>query len=164
MKNLTLLFTLMMITFGFINANGADLAGNSINFKGNSNTNFGNYEIKELPQVDMNGETMRAFELSYEKAQKTVLIYLDQRANCRDYIVRSKNLEICYSCKKSSFGAQILTGKHMKYKPELNALFLAQDELAKQQKISEGGLPIESALGMIASYYPSLLKRSDLLN
>lgn len=164
MKLLTQLFTLLMITFGFMSVNGADLAGNSINFKGNSNTLLGNYEIRELPQVNMNGEEMRAFELTYEKAQKSVLIYLDQRAKCRDYIVRSKNLEICYSCNKTAFGAQLLGGKHMKYKPELNALFLAQDEFEKQRKISEGGLPIESALGIIASYYPNLLKRTDLLN
>ncbi len=164
MKQLTLLFTLLMLTLGAINSNATDLPDNSINLKGDSNTALGNFEIKELPPVDINGEQMRAFELTYEKAQKTVFIYLDQRANCRDYIVRSKNLEVCYSCKKSSFGAQLLAGKHMKYKPELNALFLAQDEFEKQRKISEGGLPIESALGMIASYYPNLLKRSDLLN
>ena len=54
--------------------------------------------------------------------------------------------------------------KQMKYKPELNALFLAQDEFERQQKISEGALPVESALGLIASYYPNLLKRSNLLD
>jgi hypothetical protein len=102
--------------------------------------------------------------LTYEKAQKSVLIYLDQRANCMDYVVRSKNLEVRYTCKKTSFGAQLLSGKQMKYDPALNALFISQDEFAKQQKISEGALPIASALGLIASYYPSLLKSPDLLN
>jgi hypothetical protein len=164
MKKLSLLLIALLFTMGMNHADAADLAGNSINLKGNSNTSLGNYEIKELPPVDLNGEQMRTFELTYQNAQKSVLIYLDQRANCRDYIVRSKNLEVCYTCKKSSFGAQQLTGKHMKYKPELNELFLAQDELEKQKKISEGGLSIDSALGIIASYYPNLLKRSDLLN
>jgi hypothetical protein len=41
---------------------------------------------------------------------------------------------------------------------------LAQDEFEKQQKISEGGLPVDSALGLIASYYPGLLKSTNLLN
>lgn len=162
MKHLTLL--LLLIAFGVINTNASDLTGSTINLKGNSNTSLGSYEIKELPPVCLNGELLRTFELTYEKAQKTVLINLDERANCRDYIVRSKNLEVRYVCKKTSFGAQLLTGKYMKYDPALNALFLSEDELAKQKSISEGGLPIAEALGLIASYYPNLLKRPDLLN
>ncbi|NEW84686.1 MAG: hypothetical protein GZ094_20285, partial [Mariniphaga sp.] len=146
------------------NTNATDLTGNSINLKGSSNTTLGSYEIKELPPVSFNGELLRTFELTYENAQYSVLINLDERTNCKDYIVRSKNLEVRYSCKKASFGVQLLSGKQMKYKPELNALFLSQDEFVKQQKISEGTLPIASALGLIASYYPSLLKSPDLLN
>lgn len=162
MKQLSLL--LLLIAFGVLNTNATDLTGNSINLNGNSNTSFGTYEIKELPPVSVNGELMRTFELTYEKAQKTVIINLDERANCKDFIVRSKNLEVRYACKKSSFGVQLLSGQQMKYKPEINALFLSQDEFEKQQKISEGALPIASALGLIASYYPSLLKSPDLLN
>jgi len=162
MKQLSLL--LLLIAFGVINTNATDLTGNSINLNGNSNTRFGTYEIKELPPISINGELMRTFELTYEKAQKSVIINLDERANCKDYIVRSKNLEVRYACKKSSFGVQLLSSKQMKYKPEINALFLSQDEFEKQQRISEGTLPIDSALGLIASFYPSLLKSPDLLN
>lgn len=162
MKQLSFLFIFLM--FAFCDVHATDLSVNSINLKGNSNTDFGNYEIKELPTVNINGETMRAFELTYEKAHQPVLIYLDERNNCMDYIVRSKNLEVRYACKKNSFGVQLLSGKQAQYKPELNALFLSQDEFQNQQKISEGGIPIASALGLIASYYPGLLKSPDLLN
>lgn len=164
MKQSTLLITLLALIFSVTSARATDLAGNSINFKGNSNTSLGNFEIKELTPVTIKGEIMRTFELTYEKAQKPVLIYLDEKAKCRDYIVRCKNLEIGYSCKKTSFGAELLSGKHMKYKPELNAMFLAQDEFEKQVKISEGGLSVDSALGMIASYFPNLLKSTNLLD
>ena len=108
MKQLTFLF--FLLTFCAVSTNATDLSGNSINLKGNSNTILGSFEIKELPPVDMKGDMMRAFELTYEKAQKSVLIYLNERANCRDYIVRSKNLEVKYVCKKTSFGAQLLSG------------------------------------------------------
>lgn len=162
MKQLTIF--LILLTFCVVNANATDLEGNSITLNGKSNTSFGDYTIKELPPVTMNGEMKRTFELTYENAQKSVLIYLDERTNCKDYIVRSKNLEIRYVCKKTSFGAQLLLGNQMKYKPEINALFLSQDEFESQQKISDGGMPIASALGLIASYYPALLKSPDLLN
>ncbi len=162
MKQLSFLFVFLM--FAFCEVHATDLTGNSIFLKGNSNTNFGNYEIKELPPVNTDGETMRAFELTYENAQKPVLIYLDERSNCTDYIVRSKNLEVRYACKKASFGVQLLSGKQMKYDPEINALFLSEEEFQNQKKISEGSLPISAALGLIANYYPGLLKSEDLLN
>lgn len=162
MKQLSVLFVFFMLAFCEVHA--TDLTVNSISLKGNSNTNFGNYEIKELPPVNENGETMRAFELTYENAHQPVLIYLDERSNCKDYIVRSKNLEVRYACKKSSFGVQLLSGKQMKYDPALNALFLSEDEFQNQKKISEGGLPISDALELIANFYPGLLKSKDLLN
>jgi hypothetical protein len=37
-------------------------------------------------------------------------------------------------------------------------MFLSQEALAYQQKITEGEISIEKALGLIACYYPSLLK------
>jgi len=162
MKQFSLL--LLLIIFCVLNTNATDLEGNSVNLKGDSNTSLGTYEIKELQPVNVNGALMRTFELTYEKAQKPVMIYLGERSNCKDYIVRSKNLEIRYACKKTSFGAQLLSGKQMKYDPAINALFLSHDEFEKQQNIAEGGLPIASALGLIASYYPNLLIHTDLLN
>ena len=162
MKQLSLFF--LLIALGVFNTNATDLTTNSINLNGNSNTSFGTYEIKELSPVNVNGELMRTFELTYEKAQKSVIINLDERANCKDYIVRSKNLEVRYVCNKTSFGAQFLLSNQKKYKPELNVLFLSQDEFEKQKRISEGAISIDSALGLIASYYPALLKTPDLLN
>jgi len=162
MKQLTIF--LILLTFCVASANASDLEGNSIKLNGKSNTSFGDYTIKELPSVSMNGEMMRAFELTYEKTQKSVMIFLDERANCRDYIVRSKNLEVRYVCKKTTFGAQLLAGRQMKYNPALNDLFLSPEEFSKQQIISEGKLPISAALGLIASYYPDLLKHPNLLN
>jgi hypothetical protein len=114
MKKFTIL---LLLTLFVVSANATDLAGNSVNLKGQSNTSLGDFMIKELAPVTVNGEMTRAFELTYEKAQQPVLIYLNERTNCRDYIVRSKNLEVRYVCKKASFGAQLLSAKQMKYKP-----------------------------------------------
>jgi len=129
-----------------------------------SNTWLGDYQIKELAPVTTNGVTMRTFELVYHNAGNPVMIYLDERANCREYIVRSKNLEVKYVCNKSAFRAKLVTGKLRQYDPMLNANFLSREELNKQSKIADGGLEISSALGLIASYYPALFNRSDLLN
>jgi hypothetical protein len=155
---------MLLVTLFTATANATDIPANSISLSGNSNTWLGNYAVKELAPVTINGVTMRTFELSYKNAASPVMIYLNQRENCRDYIVRSKNLEVKYVCNKSGFGVKMVTGKFRQYDPNLNDRFLSRDEFAKQGMISEGGLEIASALGLIASYYPALFERPDLLD
>jgi hypothetical protein len=162
-SSLSMLVILIFTLFSSTTFAG-DFAVNSISFKGESNTRLGDYQIKELAPVTLNGVSMRAFELSYQNAGNPVMIYLDDHSSCGEYIVRSKNLEVKYVCNKAAFGAKLITGKLRQYDPLLNANFLAKDELNKQSKIADGGLEVPSALGLIASYYPGLFSRPDLLN
>ena len=163
-KILIILSIGLLITLFAATLNAADNTVNSVSLNGNSNTRLGNYVIKELAPVTVNGTTMRTFELSYQNAGFPVMIYLDEKADGRDYIVRSKNLEVKYACSKSSFGVRLVTGKFQQYNPDLNARFLSWDEFVKQKSISDGDIGISSALGLIASYYPALFERPDLLN
>jgi hypothetical protein len=164
-RNTFITLSIILLTTLFTAAASAtDFPANSISLSGNSNSRLGNYEIKELAPVTTNGVTMRTFELTYRNVENKVMIYLNEREDCRDYIVRSKNLEVKYECSKSSFGAKLVTGKFRQYDPNLNARFLSRDEFVKQAMISEGGLEIPSALGLIASYYPALFERPDLLD
>ena len=163
----TSILSLLMLLFSFLTttANSTELTSSSLNLNGESNTKLGNYQIKELAPVNVNGVTMRAFELAYENAGNPVMIYLDDHAtSCGEYIVRSKNLEVKYVCNKTAFGVKLVTGKFRQYDPLLNAKFLAKDQLNEQAKIADGGLEVPSALGLIASYYPGLFSRPDLLN
>lgn len=148
------IFTLFAMLILFVAANTAS----AIELKGQSNTVLGTYQVKELAPVDFKGKQLRAFEITYEKSEHPVVIFLDERANCRDYIVRSKNLEVRYVCSKSSFGAKLVNGKHMKYDPSINAYFLNADEFSRQAKITHGGLSESEALGLVASYFPQLAK------
>ncbi len=143
---------------------GTDNPVNAISLSGNSNTRFGNYEIKEIAPVTTNGITLRTFELTYKNAAYPVMIYLNERDKCSDYIVRSKNLEVRYVCDKSAFGVKLVNGKFREYDPILNDRFLSGENFAKQATISGGNLEIGSALGLIASYYPALFERPDLLD
>jgi hypothetical protein len=152
MKKTSLFSMLLVLILGMLSGTfAANPPADSLTLKGASNTWLGDYQIKELPAVTENGQVMRAFELSYANAEKKVMIYLDQRPDCREYIVRSKNLEVKYVCNKGGFGAKLVTGKYRKYDPAVNELFLSKEEFKNQSKISEGGLEANSALGLIAS-------------
>jgi len=165
MEKIKSLSMLVLLFFSVITSTIAiNPPSDALNLKGSSNTWLGDYQIKELPAIVQNGQTMRTFELTYANAEKTVMIYLDERSDCRDYIVRSKNLEVKYVCNKAGFGAKLLNGKFRKYDPNVNASFLSDEEFKNQSKISEGGLEPSSALELIASYYPSLFKTRNLLD
>ena len=161
-KSLSLL--VLMFFSVIISATAVNPPAGAVNLNGQSNTWLGDYQIKELPATVQNGQSMRTFELSYANAAKSVMIYLNERSDCREYVVRSKNLEVKYVCNKNGFGAKLVNGKLRQYDPDVNALFLANDEFRNQGRISDGGLELPSALGLIASYYPGLLKTKNLLD
>ena len=165
MKNLKLISLLVLLSCSFITTIAAAASSPAaINLNGSSNTALGDYQIKELNPVTQFGQEMRTFEFTYSKAEKPVMIYLDKRAKCIDYIVRSKNLEVKYCCDKTAFGASLITGKFRKYDPRVNESFLSYSEFNNQKQISEGNLEIPVALGLIASYYPNLLISPNLLD
>lgn len=160
MKTRILLAAMMMATVMIfpLTSQSQNKESKKIQLEGDSNSPVGRYQIMEIPSETINGETYRTFELTYEKGNKPVKIYLDERSRCRDYIVRSQKNEVRYVCKKSSFGAQLVTAKFESYNPDVNSYFTNQLELANQEKITDGKLPISEALGLIACYYPSLVK------
>ncbi|MFT3740488.1 MAG: hypothetical protein QM786_17200 [Breznakibacter sp.] len=151
---------IVMALFAFsANATNAD----GISLSGDSNTPMGGYSISELQSETINGQQARKFELKYENAKSSVFIYVVEKAKCKDYIVRSSDMEVKYACRKAGFGAERLFGKEAQFKPENNEIFMNLAAFDQQRKIAEGDIPEEKALGLIACYFPSLLKYQDLL-
>lgn len=161
MKKITSTFVILItLLCSFVQAEGNPV----IELSGNSNTFLGNFQLKELGVTDMNGEQLKTFQLSYEKSKNPVMIYLDEKSNCRDYIVRAKNLEVKYTCKKNSFGVALLSPKQAKFPTDLNSRFLSQEAFDNQKVLADGSLPVEVALDLIANYFPDLIKYHELLN
>lgn len=130
---------------------------------GKSNTPLGDYRIKECQPVVIEGQLFKAFELSYVKSNNPILIYIEDRDNCKDYIVRSKYVEIKYVCRKSGFGVEAVFGKHMKYDSVMNNFLMNPDVYKSQMKLSSGGLQEKESLELIAFNFPRLLKNVSLL-
>jgi hypothetical protein len=125
---------------------------------GNSQTLLGTYQITELEPEIVNKETLRKFQLTYENGNAPITIFLNERTKCKDYIVRSNVMEVQYVCNKQGFGATTVNSKFSMYPEQTNELFLSTEALGYQSKITDGEISIEKALGLIACYYPSLLK------
>lgn len=145
----------LVLMFGMTNASAAITPET---LSGESQTILGEYQITELAPETIQNATFRVFQLDYKNGNGTVTIYLNERSKCREYIVRSNVMEVQYTCNKQGFGASNVNSKYSIYPPQINDMFLSQEALAYQQKITEGEISIEKALGLIACYYPSLLK------
>lgn len=130
---------------------------------GKSNTPLGDYQIKESQSVEIEGQSFKTFELLYEKSQNPIVIYIDDHDNCRDYIVRSRYVEIKYVCRKSGFGVEAVFGKHMKYDHVVNNFLMDPVNYKNQMRLSEGSRPEKEALELIATNFPKLLKNVSLL-
>jgi len=162
MKNLK--FTTLFIAFAsLLTLTSATTPENIQSLKGTSQTLLGNYTITELAPETIKNEVLRKFELNYENGKAPVIIYLRQKSKCKEYIVRGHAMEVQYTCKKSGFGAQPLAGKFAAYPFDTNAQFISQEALSRQSKITTSEIPVEKALGLIACYYPGLLKNIQIL-
>jgi len=158
MKNLVAILTVALLTVFHLT-----VSAGTPDVTGDSNTKMGKFKITEQAPVNVKGEQVRAFELKYENSEQPVIVLLDEGKNCKNYIVRSKNLEIRYVCKNNTFGVKYVTGKFVQFDPAVNAYFLDDDEFKKQEVLSTHQLSEEEALSIIASYFPHLLKDQRLL-
>ena len=153
-----ILAVIAMITFGF-NLNATDKA-DLLKLNGESLLQAGKYQIRELQSETIEGEYMRKFELNYENGKSPVVIYLRNKAKFDEYIVRSNAMEVKYVSRKNSFGVAHIYGKFANYSYEVNEQFISKMNFATQKIISPNELSVEKALGLIACYYPALLKNS----
>ncbi|WP_291857321.1 hypothetical protein [Marinilabilia sp.] len=135
-------------------------AGDAISvLTGNSLTALGEYQITELEAEIIDNETVRKFQIEYENGNAPVTVLLNERKRCNDFIVRSSVMEIQYVCKKSGFGATDISNSAFRVLPEqTNNMFLSQEALSRQEKIVNSQVSVEKALGLIACYFPNLLK------
>jgi len=150
-----LIFFVMIMT-----GTSAIAAGDAISvLSGNSLTSLGEYQITELESEVIGNETVRKFQIEYENGNAPVTVLLNERKRCNDYFVRSNVMEIQYVCKKSGFGATTISNSAFRKLPEqTNNMFLSQEALRQQEKLVNSQVSVEKALGLIACYYPNLLK------
>ncbi len=130
--------------------------------KGDSNTPMGKYVI-EASDVAINykGTEIKGYKLCYENCKKEVLIGVEELAHCRNFIVILDDLQIVYACDKGVFGVT----KFPKQKSTSINLKEAIDreQFYHQKVITQKPKTEKELLGLIACYYPALLKSGFLL-
>lgn len=130
--------------------------------KGNSNTEMGKYLIEEAsaPMI-LKGQELKTYKLAYENLEQEILIGVEELETCKNFHVVIDDMEIIYACEQGVFGVRRLPKKR-ETKADLKVA-IDKQQYYYQKVITQKPKTEEELLGLIACYYPILVKPGFLL-
>jgi hypothetical protein len=126
---------------------------------GQSLTELGDYQINQTAKkIIVGNEAVKTYELTYSNSDSPVLIGVQKTKKCMNFIVRSGNFEIMYVCDHHVFGVKRVGKEHQTIPAaEINKLMDNRD-FYSQRVITQYPQTEAELLGLIACYFPSLIK------
>lgn len=130
---------------------------------GQSLTELGQYNIRVSDDAMQFGdELLKTYELKYTNYDSPVLIGVKKTRKCMKFIVRTDNFEIEYVCNKNVFGVKRIDKEYQTIPTaEINQM-LDNADFYSQRVISQYPKTEEELLGLIACYFPALIKEDRL--
>ncbi len=156
MKTKLFLLTVCLALFSvFANAkikDGKAMTGNSL-------SDLGQYEItrSDAPMVYDN-KVLDTYDLKYENATNTVKIAVLQEKKCRTFIVRNEEFEIQYTCTNGVFGVKKIEKRFQEIPEAEMNMKLDRVGYYAQRVICQNKKSLDEYLGLIACYFPDLVK------
>ncbi|MCF6357130.1 MAG: hypothetical protein L3J54_04925 [Draconibacterium sp.] len=141
-----------------VSASAGDIK-NGQELKGTSLTDFGNYTIShaDVPMV-INNIIVETYDLNYSNNSCNVRIGLIKEKKCTTFIVRTDDFEIEYTCNQGVFGVKKIEKKYQQFPKETNDCKLDRVGYLAQQVICQNKKSEDELLGLIACYFPNLVK------
>jgi hypothetical protein len=153
-----LTLSLLMVCL-FTTAKGS---GTSL-LSGQSLTELGQYSIDVADHpISIGAETLKTYELKYENCESPVLIGVKKTKKCMNFIVRTENFEIEYVCNNHVFGVNRINKDYQTVESRQISQMLNNTEYFHQQVISQNPKTEMELLGLIACYFPTLVKNDHL--
>lgn len=127
---------------------------------GNSNTEFGNFTITPSAEPIMKGKlALETYDLIYDNVKMPVKIGVEQRKNCKNFIVRYPSFEVQYVCNKHGFGVTRIEPGTETVKNVIVDALIDETQFAYQEVILRKAESDEELLKLIACYFPKLMKK-----
>lgn len=126
---------------------------------GTSLSAFGKYtiEVANSP-MKINGEEVKTYQLAYENADRTVTIGVLPQKTCTNFIIRTSMFEIEYVCNKGIFGVKKINQNYATIAKDMNEVVLDRVGYFSQKVITQNKKTEDELLGLIACYFPNLIK------
>jgi hypothetical protein len=130
---------------------------------GQTLTELGQYKISTTDKaMKINDESLKTYELCYSGCKSPVFIGVKNSKQCKNFIVRSNNFEVEYVCKKHVFGVKRINKDYQTISTAVIDDMMDNADFFRQRIISQNPKTEEELLGLIACYFPSLLKDDKL--
>lgn len=126
---------------------------------GNSLTEFGNYSITvaDAPMM-INNEAVKTYDLMYDNTSNPVKIGVIKTEECSKFIVRTDEFEVQYTCNKGVFGVKKIEAQYQQLPKEEIDAKLERFNYFSQRVICQDKKSEDELLGLIACYFPKLIK------
>lgn len=126
---------------------------------GQSLTELGQYSINTSAEaLQVGGETLKTYELVYSNNNSPVLIGVKKTKKCMNFIIHTDNFEVEYVCNKHVFGVKRINNQYQTVSTEVINKMMNNAQFYAQRVISQNPKTEEELLGLIACYFPSLIK------
>lgn len=136
--------------------------GNAL-LSGQSMTELGSYTIQESAKaLTIGDEALKTYELSYNNSDSPVLIGVKKTKKCMNFIVRTDNFEVEYVCNNHVFGVKRINKEYQTISTDAINAMLDNSDYFRQRVISQNPKNEAELLGLIACYFPSLIKDDRL--
>lgn len=124
---------------------------------GESNTPFGKYSIDTATEtITYKGQELESYRLCYDNCKSEILIGVQKLEGCKSFVVTLDDLQIVYTCKNGVFGVN-KKPKQKSTSLNINEALNTQ-QFAFQKRITDKPKTEAELLGLIACYYPVLIK------
>lgn len=132
---------------------------------GNSLSDLGQYKIthSESPIV-YNDQVLETYDLQYENAANPIKIAVMQEKKCRNFIVRSDEFEVQYACTNGVFGVKKIEKRFQEVPEAEVSMKLDRVGYYAQRVICQDKKSLDDYLGLIACYFPDLVKEDYQAN
>lgn len=132
---------------------------------GQSLTQLGQYSIRTSNEtLKIGNEVLKTYELRYSNSDSPVLIGTKKTKKWMNFIVRTENFEVEYVCNKHVFGVKRINKDYQTVPTATINKMMDNADFYTQRVISQNPKTEEELLGLIACYFPSLIKDDYLTN
>jgi len=126
---------------------------------GQSLTELGQYTVSLSPEaITIGNEVLNTYQLVYSESDSPVLIGVKKTKKCMNFIVRTEDFEIEYICNKNVFGVKKVNEEYREVDLATVNAMLDNSQYYTQRVISQTPKNEEELLGLIACYFPLLIK------
>lgn len=115
------------------------------------------FEISVVDDLYLGTKYEKVWTISYDTAKTPVTVVKHKTNNGFAYAVHSEFFDVCYSQGPDGFGVRKLRSSLCNASPEISRAVINPAEMERQRILTPNKVDDDTAIGLIASYLPSLL-------